>query len=417
MPTTCNLQRFRLRAPAVGLALLLAALARPAIAQDFVSSNRTVVGGNPMDVSYSGQSVHVGVSGFVNGNPIRVTNVQVDIVAPAQLNFSEATGGSLWMYSNSQVTVQGGTFGSSTTFASVGRTTLADTSVLNVQGGSLGAVTVNGAAAGLAGARVIVTDGQLLAPSGAGAIVQNGGFSISGGSLQATATNVQPALYGLGGSIISMSGGTVQSATSAAVYLGAGSVFSMTGGTVTGGPGGNAQWGVRTEGVATGAVLNGGTVNGGIRTTAGSNQSTLQAVLGGTLAVNGGVFAYGNAAVDVTGGSYSRFAGANASFFAMGANTVNFYGTDLALSGPTVGSVFETNNYSGNFYTFTSGMFSDGQSAVGLRLFDAVSVGGNPLGGGFTLNPSPVPEPATALLLLMALPAIGVAVRRRCRIA
>ena len=44
-------------------------------------------------------------------------------------------------------------------------------------------------------------------------------------------------------------------------------------------------------------------------------------------------------------------------------------------------------------------------------------VGGNPLGGGFTLNPSQLPEPATASLLLLALPAMGVAVRRRCRIA
>lgn len=93
----------------------------------------------------------------------------------------------------------------------------------------------------------------------------------------------------------------------------------------------------------------------------------------GTLAVNGGSISQSSAP-----------SGQPASFFAMGTNNINLYGTDLALSGPTAGSVFETNT---------------------------------DLGGGFTLNPSPVPEPTTALLLLIALPAGGVALRRRCRIA
>ncbi len=188
----------------------------------------------------------------------------------------------------------------------------------------------------------------------------------------------------------------------------------MTGGTVTGGAGGVAQWGVRLEGVNLLAHLQGGTMNGGMRNDAASNQTALQATLGGSLTVNGGVFAYGNAAVNVTGGSYTRFAGADASFFTMGSNTINFFGTDLALSGPTAGSVFELNNYIGNFYTFTAGTFADGQSAVGLRLFDATSVAGNALGGGYTINPAAaVPEPSTWLLMALALPAIGAAVRRR----
>ena len=97
--------------------------------------------------------------------------------------------------------------------------------------------------------------------------------------------------------------------------------------------------------------------------------------------MNGGVFAYGNAAGNVTGGSYTRFDRADASFFAMGTNTINFLGSRLALSVAVAGQVFETNNYLGNFYTFTNGIFSDGESAVGLRLFDEVSVAGNKLPG------------------------------------
>lgn len=117
--------------------------------------------------------------------------------------------------------------------------------------------------------------------------------------------------------------------------------------------------------------------------------------------------------MEVTGGSYTRFARADASFFAMGMNSINFYGTGLALSAAVAGQVFETNNCTGNFFTFTSGTFSDGQRAMGLRLFDGVSVAGNILPGGFTLNPSPVPEPAAWLLMLLALPVLAATARRQ----
>lgn len=55
---------YRLRLLTLGLAALLASPALPASAQDFVSSNRTVAGGNPMNGNYSGQSVFVGSSRF-----------------------------------------------------------------------------------------------------------------------------------------------------------------------------------------------------------------------------------------------------------------------------------------------------------------------------------------------------------------
>ena len=406
-------RRVPLALTSMAAATLFAAMSLPASAQ-FISSDRTVANGNPLNGNYGGQGVIVGASAFVNGFPVRVANVKVDIVAPAQFNFSDATGGSMGLYSNSIVTMQGGTFGSSGTFANVGRLSVYDTSTVTISGGSLAGITINGTAAGDAGARVSITGGQLVVPSGVGTLVQNGALSMSGGSLL-TSGSFQPAIYGVSGSVISIAGGLVQSASYAAVYLDAASVFSMSGGSITGGTLGGAQWGLRTEAVAATAVLRGGTVNGGIRTTALNSQVMPQAALGGNVTVNGGVFAYGNAVVDVTGGSYTRFAGADASFFAMGTNSINFFGTGLALSAPVSGQVFETNNYTGNFYTFTSGTFSDGQSAVGLRLFDAVSVAGNNLPGGFTLNPSPVPEPGTWLLMLLALPAVAAAARRACR--
>ena len=404
-------QYLRLRLSALGLATLLAALALPASAQDFVSSNRTVAGGNPMNGNYSGQSVFVGSSGFANGNFVPAPDVQVDIVAPAQFNFSDNTGGFFAVRSNSWVRMSGGNFGPASSFNSVGRMSLYDTSRVDISGGLANGLSLAGASAGAAGVRATVSGGVVQNAAGITAAVQNGTLNVAGGTV--VANSGQPGISGAGGSVITVSGGLVQSLQGPAIYIAQDSALTMTGGTVTGAAGGGERWGVRLEGVNLMAELRGGTVNGGVRTTAASNQTALQATLSGSLVVNGGVFATGNAAINVTGGSYTRFSGADASFFAMGSNTINFFGTDLALSDPTAGSVFETNNYVGNFYTFTSGTFADGQSAVGLRLFDATSVAGNMLGGGFTLNPSPVPEPSTWLLMALALPGLGALVRRR----
>ena len=339
--------------------------------------------------------------------------MQVDILDPAQLNFSDSTGGFLAAYSNSMLRVSGGSFGPASSFPSVGRLTLNDTSRADISGGLVNGLTLNGAAAGLAGVRATVSGGVVQNAAGVAALVQNGRLNVSGGLVKATGSG-QPGVYGIAGSVITLSGGTLQSATAAAIEISSDSAFTMTGGSASGGAAGGGQWGVRLSNTSVTAQLHGGTVNGGVRAEAALSQTATQAALGGALAVTGGVFAYGPAALDVTGGSYTRFAGADAAFFAMGSNTINFFGTDLALSGPTAGSVFELNNYIGNFYTFTAGTFADGQSAVGLRLFDATAVAGNALGGGYTINPAAaVPEPSTWLLMALALPAIGAAVRRR----
>lgn len=396
--------------PALAAALLLSTLALPVSAQ-FITSDRTIANGNPLNGNYIGQTVVVGASSIVNGIVTRVPNVRVDVVAPALFSYSDQTGGGIAAYSNSVVRIQGGTFNQISGSGFGGGASVSDTATLIINGGTLRAVSASGAGAGAAGARITLNGGLVENGVAGVAYIVNGTLDVNGGTLRATGG--QSGIAGGGGSVITVNGGLVQSLQGAAVYLDSNSVFSMTGGTVSGGSGGVAQWGVRAQALSTTAVLRGGTVNGGMRTDALNSQVLPQAALGGSVTVNGGVFAYGNAAVDVTGGSFTRFAGADASFFAMGSSTINFFGDSLALSGPTAGNVFELNNYVGNFYTFTSGTFSDGQSAVGLRLFDATSVAGNLLGGGFTLNPSPVPEPAAWLLMLLALPALGMALRRQ----
>ncbi len=396
----------------VGAAALLGALALPASAVEYITSDRTIAGGNPLNGNYIGQTVVVGVSSIFNGIVTRVPNVQADVVAPAVFSYNDQTGGGISAYSNSVVRIQGGIFNQISPTGFGGGVSASDTASLVVNGGSLRAISSSGTGAGAAGARLKV-DGGLIENGVAGvAYIVNGTLDVNGGTLRATGG--QSGIAGGTGSVITLNGGLVQSVQGAAVYIAQDSAFTMTGGTATGGSGGGAAWGVRVEGANLMAKLLGGTVNGGVRNDAASNQPALQATLGGSLTVNGGVFAYGNAAVNVTGGGYTRFAGADAAFFAMGSNTINFFGADLALSGPTAGSVFETNNYTGSFYTFTSGTFSDGQSAVGLRLFDAVTVAGNALSGGFTLNPTAaVPEPSSWLLMLLALPAIAAVVRRQ----
>ncbi len=405
---------FKLSLPALGAAALLGALALPAAAVEYVTTNRTIAGGNPLNGNYVGQTVLVGASQILNGIVTRVPNLQVDVVAPASFVYNDQTGGGLDAYSNSLLRIQGGTFSQNSSNGFGGGVSAFDTSTVIVNGGSLRAISVAGSAAGAAGAHATINGG--LVENGVAVVAYpiNGTLDVNGGTLRATGS--QPGIAGARGSVITVNGGLVQSLQGAAIYITEDSALTMTGGTVTGGPGGGAQWGVRTQGGSQAVNLQGGTVNGGVRTMANLSQPVLQATMGGSLTVNGGVFAHGTAAINVTGGSYTRFAGADASFFAMGSNSINFFGTELALSGPTAGSVFELNNYIGNFYTFTSGTFADGQSAVGLRLFDATSVAGNVLGGGFTLNPpAAVPEPSTWLLMALALPAIGAAVRRRTR--
>ena len=391
---------------ASGALAALALLAGPSVAATFITADRTVAGGNPIDSNYSGQGVFVGVDGAFN----RIVNVKVDVIDPAQLNYSDQTGGGLGAYSNSVVNVRGGSFGQYSPTGCCGGAWANDTSRLNISGGTLDSLSVNGAAAGAAGAQATVSGGWIQNYRRSVAIVANGVLEVSGGIIRSSAA--QPALVGDVGGEINISGGLVQSASGAAVIAGTGSALRMSGGTVSGLA--SRAFGVVLDDAGATADLRGGTINGGLRADHYSAASpTLQATLSGALTLNGGAFALRDAALDITGGSYTAYAGSGAHFFALGSNSLNFYGNGLELSGPSAGSVFMDYNYDGNFYTFTAGTFSGGQSAVGLRIFDALSLGGSTAGmaGSFTLT-SAVPEPGQWAMLLLALPLLAWRVAR-----
>ncbi len=387
----------------------LAVLAGPSTAATFITADRTVAGGNPINGNYSGQGVFVGVDGAFN----RVANVQVDVIDPAQLNYSDQTGGGLAAYSNSVVNVRGGSFGQYSPTGCCGGISANDTSRLNISGGTIDGLSVNGAAAGAAGARADVSGGLIQNYRRSVAIVANGVLNVSGGTI--SSSGGQPALVGNDGGVINISGGLVQSVSGAAVISSAGSALSMSGGTVSGLA--SRAFGIVLDDAGSTADLRGGTINGGLRADHYSAASpALQATLSGSLTLNGGAFALRDAALDITGGSYTAYAGSVAHFFALGSNNLNFYGNGLELSGPTAGSVFMDYSYDGNFYTFTSGTFSGGQSAVGLRVFDALSFYGSSvgMGGGVTLTAA-VPEPGEWAMLLAGLGVLSLFASRRQR--
>ena len=396
-----------------GLVATLGLSALPAAA-GYITTDRTVANGYPLNGNYNGQTL---LLGLVSNAGVRVPNLQADVLDPGQFSYNDQTGGGLLAFSNSLVRVQGGVFGQTSSNGFGGGLHLNDTSHGLISGGTLQLLNVQGAAAGANGALAEVSGGLIQNGVAGVAIVANGRLNVTGGTIRASGNGYQSAVVGDAGSVITVSGGLMQSVSGAAIRISGGSVLDMAGGTATGGPNGGAQRGVDIDHASVAALLHGGTINGGIRATRYAYAASLpavQAVLGGQIVVNGGSFAYADAAIDVFGGSFSPFAGGDASFFAMGSNTINFFGSGLTLSGPTAGSVFDYNTYVGNYYSFTGGTFRDGQSAVGVRLFDALSINGQStgFGGGFTLT-SAVPEPAPFGLMLLALPWLGWVARRR----
>ena len=71
-----------------------------------------------------------------------------------------------------------------------------------------------------------------------------------------------------------------------------------------------------------------------------------------------------------------------------GQHTIGSIGSGLTLCGPTAGTVFDLNPRSGKHGSLTAGTLRDGQSAFGLRLFDAPALDDDAIGfvGGFALS-------------------------------
>ncbi len=407
-----------------GAALLVAGCSLPVSADVFtpITTNRTVANGSALASDYMGQVVLIGVTDA--SRLVKVPDLQVDVVNPAQFGgrFPNATSpggnGAVEVWSNTRFQVQGGTFGpislGGPSFLGV---KLYDTSQTIFSGGSVTHVSLSGAGPGAAGARATVTGGGIGNSLFPAFSVYNGSLTVSGGTVSASSGN--QAIWAGADSDILVNGGTVVSARGPAIYVQAASRLRVTGGSVSSESNLSTSWGVSLQGATTPAELTGGTISGGVIADTAPDAPALQATFGGNVVVNGGVFAKNQAAFNVTGGSYTRFGGADASFFALGANNINFFGSDLVLSAPTAGSMFEKGNgfqsFDGNYYTFLSGTFSDGQSAVGLRIFDALTLAGNAagLGGGFTI--SAVPEPSGLVMMLCALPGLAVLVRRRAK--
>lgn len=208
--------RRRLTVPALGVAALLSALALPASAQQFISSDRTIANGNPLNGTYYGQTVIVGASGAVNGNIARVANVKADVVEPALFSYSDQTGGGLAAYSNSVVSIAGGTFTQHSPTGFGGYVGANDTARVVVSGGRLRGVSTAGAGAGTAGSRITIDGGLVENGLGGVAYITNGTLDVNGGTVRATGG--QSGIAGGSGGVVNINGGLVQSVLGAAVY-------------------------------------------------------------------------------------------------------------------------------------------------------------------------------------------------------
>ena len=156
-------------------------------------------------------------------------------------------------------------------------------------------------APGVGGSRIDFSGGTVQNYRRQVASVANGTLNISGGTVRSTSG--QSGVVGNQGSIINVTGGQVQSDAGAGIVVSGDSTFTLTGGTVTAlSAAGSGVVVSNLSGSA--AQLRGGTVNNGVPATRNLPGTTaVQAALSGSITVNGGVFALGDAAIDIAGGS------------------------------------------------------------------------------------------------------------------
>jgi hypothetical protein len=382
--------------------VLLTAAAGTARAQLYVTSDRTVANGNPINESLFGVPVYVGLA----SNGTEAPGVRVDVVDPASLGVSNFTGGGLGAYSTSVVNVLGG---------SVGSLGASGNSVVTVSGGSHGGIGT----------------------SASGTMILNGGtVTTSGGAI---------GCYVTGGSLTVNAGVTVNSNFAVSV---AGGAATLNGGTfgVAGPPPSVNAYGVNV-GTTGSLTVNGGLIRSGVSTNSGTAslirggevRGGLNADLGGVLNVTGGTIlgsvisaaangSPGTSLISVSGGAFSggdfqlftagtaRVSGgafADATFALLGSGSLDFFGAGLALTGIGAGSYTNPNtyygasNYTGQFFRLT-GTLADG-TAIDRPVFRADGATGT----ARINNTVTVPEPGT--LALAALPLLGIAAGRARR--
>ncbi len=144
--------------------------------------------------------------------------------------------------------------------------------------------------------------------------------------------------------------------------------------------------------------------------------------------IGGIVRAAGGGSVDVSGGSYSNLLSYNGLIEVSGGLGANngrlgsgigglgkfkLYGSDFVLSNPQAGSYYDPTYWisgQGVSYVLT-GTLLNGQAIRASYFEEGLNLGQAPR--NITFAASPVPEPATAMMLLAALPLLGWAARRR----
>jgi hypothetical protein len=380
-----------------------ATFASAAHAQVFISSSRTVAGGNPFSESVA-NNVNIGRA---PGN-VDVAGVTVDVVGAGSLNgFS---GFLTNLYSSSAVNVLGG---------NVGRLSLFGNNSVTVSGGNL----VGYSSSFNSGVTSFqVSGGTVSQAPGAGNQLYYGNTSaFSGGAVGGTTAIIGGNLTVSGAAVstVSLKTGTITQTAGATRYI---EVDRSSG----------------DDSVAANITIRGGTVGvnaqkGGISTNTFQSNATPTnvSILGGS--VSEGILSRGTSAASsfqIRGGTFSDY-GLNgsqqvnldqrASFYILGATNFDFYGTNLALSAPIAGVFFSTLGseigegnilYSGSYYTIT-GTLENGQT-INNRIFDASSgTGAIRLNAVGPANGANAPEPGSLALLLPALGIAGIAIRRR----
>ncbi len=357
---------------------LVAVAATGAHAQDaFITSDRTVAGGNPVSGSFT--NVYVGLQS--NGTT-QVANVDADIIAPTAIT------GNVQTYNNSITNISGGT---------INQIIQSNTSTVILGGtASVDRVTVD------TGTNFSMTGGSVTGTNGI--LTRGASADVTGGTISHLNSN-----GGTGVGTVSIRGGTLgengnfirrnNTTTAGLLNQKYETTLTVLGGTV------NALQADRGITI----IQSGATINGGIRVSQPviNVQDLISTrIMGG--AINGGVVGLTDAGISISGGLFD--AGIDGRTFAtLGRSTIAFTGIDLVVSAPTAATwTWDGFTFTGDNYTI-AGRLSDG-TAINRILFDQTGAGNT---GSFSVINVAASAPEPGSLALLALPLVGAIVARR----